>query len=180
MVHDVKSKSYVQISKRIAYVLRHNPASLPIEMDNHGWVDVKELILGLGITFDDLEFIVNFDEKKRYSFNSDKTAIRANQGHSIPVDVEMAERQPPETLYHGTASRFLDSIMKTGLEKRNRQYVHLTSNYETALKTGERHGKSIVLGVRAGQMYRDGFKFYLTENNVWQVDNVLTKYLMLM
>jgi len=119
-----------------------------------------------------LEEIVRTDNKQRYFFNEDRTLIRANQGHSIPVDVELEEKQPPQYLYHGTADRFLDSIMAEGLKPMSRLYVHLSADEETAVKVGKRHGKPIVLKIRAEEMWKEGVKFYLSQNGVW-----LTKYI---
>lgn len=144
--------------------------------------DVKLLIAGIKkaghkINMDILEEIVRTDEKGRYSFNEDKTLIRANQGHSIHVDVELQEKEPPEILYHGTAGRSLGKILSDGLKPMGRLYVHLSKDIDTALQVGQRHGKPIVLKVHSGEMYRNGIKFYLSENGVWLVNNVETKYL---
>ena len=117
-----------------------------------------------------------FYNKKRYELNTAKSKIRARQGHSIPVDVELKEVMPPDILYHGTATRFLDSIFKKGLIKGNRLYVHLSGDEETAIKVGSRHGKPYVLKVNAKKMYNDGYKFYLSNNDVWLIDNVPTNY----
>lgn len=172
----------VKISKFLSYILRHNPDAIGVRMDEHGWVIVSELLSCMEkteykITLDLLEEIVSEDIKQRYSFNEDKSKIRANQGHSIKVDVQLQEVKPPKQLYHGTATRFVDSIMKTGLNKGNRLYVHLSSDTDTAIMVGKRHGKPIVFIVEAEQMYADGYKFYLSENNVWLCDEVPVKYL---
>lgn len=124
-----------------------------------------------------LEEIVRTDNKQRYSFNDDKTFIRANQGHSIPVDVEPEEKIPPETLYHGTGEKYMDSILESGLIPKSRLYVHLSSDEKTAHTVGSRHGKPVILGVKSGEMHRDGYKFYLSVNNVWLTKTVPTKYL---
>lgn len=124
-----------------------------------------------------LEEIVRTDNKQRYRFNEDKTLIRANQGHSITVDVELEEQEPPEFLYHGTAERFLKSIMEEGLKPMSRLYVHLSKDQETAEKVGKRHGKPVVLKVHSGQMNRDGCSFYLSENSVWLTKRVDVKYI---
>lgn len=117
------------------------------------------------------------DDKQRYSFNADRTLIRANQGHSIPMDVELKEQEPPEILYHGTADRFMDSIWKEGLKPMSRLYVHLSKDPETALKVGKRHKKAVVLKICSGDMYRDGCIFYLSENKVWLTKKVGAKYI---
>ncbi len=169
------------ISKYMSYILRHRPDTIGITLDEHGWADVEELIAGIAklYKFDRamLEEIVRTDEKQRYSFNEDKTLIRANQGHSIPVDVELEEKEPPEILYHGTGEKFVASIDATGLIPKSRLYVHLSSNYDTAVNVGLRHGKPVVYEVQAGQMHRDGYKFYLSVNKVWLTKEVPVKYL---
>ena len=171
-----------KLSVFISLVLRHNPDAAGITLDEHGWADVEELLAGINATgrrIDRaaLEEIVRTDNKQRYSFNEDKTLIRANQGHSIPVDVELKEQEPPEFLYHGTADRFLESIMSQGLKPMSRLYVHLSRDAETAYKVGQRHGKPVVLKVHTGQIARDGFQFYLSENGVWLTGKVDAKYL---
>lgn len=169
------------MSKFISLVLRHHPDAAYIQLDEHGWADVEQLLLGIKktgrkIDRETLEEIVRTDEKQRYSFNEDKTLIRANQGHSIPVDVGLREQTPPELLYHGTAVRFYESIQKQGLRPMSRLYVHLSKDVETAINVGKRHGKPIVLKIRSGDMYRDGVPFYLSENGVWLTRKVETKY----
>ena len=153
-----------EISKYIALILRHKPEAIGITLDEHGWANVSELIAGIGRTqpFDMamLEQIVREDNKQRYSFNEDKTLIRANQGHSIPVDVELEEIQPPEELYHGTGLKYVASIDEQGLIPKSRLYVHLSADMETAKKVGQRHGKPIIYVVHSGEMYRDGYLFY--------------------
>lgn len=177
-----KVASIVKTSKFISLILRHNPGVIGIELDSHGWADTKELISGISqaghkINMDILENIVKTDEKGRYSFNEDKTKIRANQGHSIKVDVDLQEKEPPEILYHGTAEGFVENILKEGLKPMGRLYVHLSSDTDTAIKVGQRHGKPVVFKIHSGRMYKDGVKFYLSENNVWLVKNVERKYL---
>ena len=124
-----------------------------------------------------LEEIVRTDSKQRYSFNADKTKIRANQGHSVRVDVELRECEPPEILYHGTGERVVNSILCEGLKPMNRLYVHLSKDEETAVKVGSRHGKPRVFIVKSGEMFRDGYKFCLSENGVWLTENVPPEYL---
>ena len=126
-----------------------------------------------------LERLVRENDKQRYTFNSDHTKIRANQGHSIEVDVELKEQEPPSLLYHGTARRFLSSIWQKGLVKMTRQHVHLSADEETARKVGSRHGSPVVLEVNAGKMFQDGFHFFLSENGVWLTDHVPQAYLKL-
>lgn len=174
-----------KLSVFISLVLRHKPDAAYITLDEHGWANVEELLNGINntgrkIDMEILEEIVATDNKQRYSFNQDKTLIRANQGHSIPVDVELEEREPPEFLYHGTAARFLDSIMNEGLKPMSRLYVHLSKDTETALKVGKRHGDPVILEICSRDMYKDGNKFYLSENGVWLTDKVDVKYFKVM
>ena len=171
-----------KLSVFISLVLRHKPEAAGICLDEHGWANVDELLEGINstgrqINMDILKEIVRTDSKQRYSFNNEKTLIRANQGHSIPVDVELEERQPPQYLYHGTAERFLDAIMTEGLKPMSRLYVHLSREEETAVKVGRRHGSPVVLKVRAEEMYHDGNKFYLSQNGVWLTKYVDKKYM---
>ncbi len=173
--------SLTETSKFISLILRHKPETIGISLDEHGWAKVDELIAGVSKTrrfdMDILEEIVRTDEKKRYSFNEDKTLIRANQGHSVSVDVELKEAAPPEILFHGTGEKFVASIDEQGLISKRRLYVHLSKDYETAVKVGSRHGKPVVYNVKAGEMHRDGFKLYLSENGVWLTKKVSVKYL---
>lgn len=171
-----------KLSVFISLILRHKPEEIEIQLDEHGWANVEELIAGINntgrkIDMDILEEIVRTDNKKRYSFNEDKTLIRANQGHSVPVDVELKECEPPQFLYHGTASRFINSIMQDGLKPMSRLYVHLSKDRETAIKVGKRHGEPVVLKIKSKEMHDDGYKFYLSENGVWLVKNVDIKYI---
>lgn len=169
-------------SKFISLLLRHKPEVGNLTLDEHGWCDVSDLIVVVekrnsGFSMNDLEEVVRTDEKQRYSFNENKTLIRANQGHSIPVDVELSETTPPDVLYHGTATKNVDSIQDIGLQHMSRLYVHLSSDYETAVKVGSRHGKPVVFTVDAKKMYEDGFKFYLSANGVWLIKEVPAHYL---
>ena len=170
-----------ETSKFISLILRHKPETIGISLDEHGWADVDELIAGISRTHelnkDILEEIVRTDDKQRYSFNEDKTLIRANQGHSLPVDVELDEVKPPEELWHGTGEKYVLSIDKQGLLPKSRLYVHLSKDEETAVKVGKRHGKPVLYIVKAGKMYKDGYKFYLSKNGVWLTKEVLVKYL---
>lgn len=171
-----------KLSVFISLILRHKPDVAGVTLDEHGWANVEELINGINntgrkINMEVLEEIVRIDNKQRYSFNENKTLIRANQGHSIPVDVELKEEEPPEFLYHGTADRFLKSIMAEGLKPMSRLYVHLSKDVETANKVGKRHGVPVILKVYSSQMSQDGIKFYLSENGVWLTRKVDVKYL---
>ena len=172
----------------MSLILRHKPEVIGIHLDAHGWADVNALLAGIRkkypINRDILEEIVQSDEKQRYSFSEDGTKIRANQGHSIQVDVELTLTEPPETLYHGTAQRFAASIEAQGLLPQSRLYVHLSPDPEhlspdpeTAKKVGQRHGKPVIYLVDAGQMHRDGHSFYRSANGVWLTKTVPAPYL---
>ena len=170
-----------ETSKFISLILRHKPEAIGIQLEEHGWANVDELIEGISKTrsFDmqDLERIVAEDGKQRYSFNEDHTLIRANQGHSIPVDVELEEKVPPAVLYHGTGEKYVPSINAQGLLPKGRLYVHLSSDVETARKVGSRHGKPVVYTIDCAGMAADGYKFYLSANKVWLTKAVPAKYL---
>ncbi len=180
----------VKLSRFISKILRHKPETIGIQLEHiGGWVDVNELINGInakGKFFIDrplLERIVASDSKGRYSFNADGTKIRANQGHSVDVVIEMEHRQPPEFLYHGTAWRFIESIMAKGLIPGRRQYVHLSPDRETAVTVGYRHSRPeqpVILKVYAGQMAADGYDFMISDNGVWQIAHVPPQYLTIM
>jgi len=170
-------------SKFLSYVLRHHPELINLNLDENGWANVDELIIKSkrdsyqGLTFEELDEIVETNDKKRFIFNEDKTRIRANQGHSIDINLALIPQKPPEFLYHGTAQSNIDSIFEKGIEKRNRQHVHLSQDIETATKVGMRHGKPIILTINTGKMFDDGIEFYLSENNVWLTDFVDIKYI---
>ena len=170
-----------EVSKFIALILRHKPETIGISLDEHGWANVDELVAGINRTtpfdLEMLEEIVSTDNKQRYSFNEDKTLIRANQGHSIPVDVELEECMPPEYLWHGTGEKYVQSIDKEGLIPKSRLYVHLSVNIDTATKVGQRHGRSVIYKVNALKMHEEGYKFYLSKNGVWLTKCVPIQYL---
>ncbi len=176
-----QSNSDVKLGRFLSLVLRHNPGAAGITLDEHGWADVNELLAGVNragrkIDMDTLERIVRENNKRRYSFNGDHTRIRANQGHSISVDVELKEAEPPRYLYHGTASRFLPAIQREGIRRMSRQYVHLSGEFETAVAVGRRHGNPVVITIDAAAMRRDGITFYCSENGVWLCEHVEPKY----
>ena len=174
-------KTDKQTSKYISLILRHHPETIGITLDEHGWADVDELIAGVSKThpldLDKLQEIVRNDEKGRYSFNEDGTKIRANQGHSINVDVELKRMDPPETLWHGSAEKYETSIDREGLLPKSRLYVHLSSDLETARKVGMRHGKPVIYQIDAKRMASDGYEFFLSENHVWLTKTVPVAYL---
>lgn len=168
-------------SKFISLILRHKPEVIGITLDEHGWANVWELIAGIRqkqfFDMEMLEEIVRTDNKQRYSFNEDKTLIRANQGHSIPVDEELPVEEPPEYLYHGTGQKYVESIDKAGLIPKSRLYVHLSGDTETAVEVGKRHGRPVVYRIRSSQMQKDGYVFYRSVNGVWLTKKVPVKYM---
>ena len=168
-------------SKFMSLILRHKPETIGITLDEHGWANVDELIAGISKTHvfnrELLEEIVRTDNKQRYSFNEDKTLIRANQGHSIPVDVEFEEVEPPRYLYHGTGEKYRESIDAKGLIPKSRLYVHLSADIETAIKVGTRHGKPVVYRIWSGKMHKDDYIFYKSVNGVWLTKEVPTDYI---
>ena len=171
-----------KISKFLSLILRHKPEAIGIELDENGWTDVEGLLQkmnsnGLGVDMALLEFVVDTNDKKRFCFNGDKTKIRASQGHSVSVDVELQLTVPPNVLYHGTAERFCESIMQSGLLKQSRNHVHLSADMDTAIAVGKRHGSPAVLKVDAGAMHKAGYEFYISANNVWLTDGVPAEYL---
>ena len=171
----------VSLGRFISLVLRHEPSAAGIELDSEGWADVGGLIRGVCNTgrkldMETLERIVRENNKQRYSFNEDKTKIRANQGHSIDVHIDMKIMMPPDVLYHGTSDAFLNSTKEKGILKMSRQYVHLSKDMETAIKVGKRHGKPVVLVIDTARMSADGFVFRLSDNGVWQSEDIPWKY----
>ena len=176
------SADLVRISKFLSLVLRHQPEAMGLELDEQGWADVDELVRLANnhrrpLTRELLERVVNENDKKRFVFSDDGRQIRASQGHSIEVDLDLPPLAPPELLYHGTASRFLDSIRATGLNSASRQHVHLSSDLATATKVGQRHGKPVVLNVRAGRMFAAGHQFFRSANGVWLTEHVPVEFL---
>ncbi|MFW0736538.1 RNA 2'-phosphotransferase [Flavobacterium sp. T12S277] len=170
------------VSKFLSLVLRHSPETIGLKLDENGWADVEELITkcsqkGNKLDVELLDYVVENNDKKRFAFNEDKTKIRASQGHSISVELNLNEAEPSEFLYHGTVGKFMESIKREGLQKMSRQHVHLSQDKETAIKVGSRRGAPQILTVRSGAMYKDGFKFYLSENNVWLTAEVPAKYI---
>lgn len=170
----------IQISKFLCKFLRHSPEKLGIQLDSGGWVNIDTLLLaccayGFPINLNELSKVVNSDDKQRFSIKAGK--IRCNQGHSIPVDLELTPVQPPVVLYHGTATRFLDSILSSGLTKQKRTHVHLTRDIAIAHSVGSRYGEPVVLTVDSYKMYGDGYDFYCSENGVWLTDSVPVEYI---
>lgn len=170
------------IGKFISLVLRHDPQKVGLTLDEFGWANTEELISKcskhrISFSMEDLIEIVETNEKRRYSFNEDCSKIRANQGHSIEINLELEPQTPPDFLYHGTATRFLSSIMKEGITKQSRQHVHLSLDKATATKVGSRHGVVKVLTINTKMMYEDGYEFFLSANGVWLTDIVPPQYI---
>jgi len=180
----MNEKETNRISKFLSLVLRHQPELIGITLNEQGWVNVDELLqqahkYGKIITLNMLNHVVETNAKKRFAFSDDKQKIRASQGHSVEVALGYEPQVPPQVLYHGTGSQSVDSILKTGLEKRSRQHVHLSADIDTAIKVGSRHGKPVVLDVLAGEMHDKSYAFYLSANGVWLTDEVPAEYIML-
>lgn len=175
-------KQLVRISKFLSLVLRHNPAKIGVSLDAEGWIEVDTLLnamrkSGTRIDRELLEHVVEQNDKQRFCFSDDGRKIRANQGHSVPVELGLEPLEPPDILFHGTATRFLDSIRKQGLLPKGRQQVHLSPDEQTAIKVGQRHGKVVVLRVLTGEMHKKGFRFYCSKNGVWLTDTVPPEFL---
>ncbi len=171
-----------EYSKLLSFILRHEPGFAGLIPDRAGWVSVDELLVGLSkqgkpLTREALEQIVIKSDKQRFAFSEDGERIRSNQGHSIDVELGYESADPPDILYHGTASRFIEAISREGLRKQSRHHVHLSTSLETASKVGTRHGKLILLTIRAGQMKQAGFQFFLSTNGVWLTDHVPAQYI---
>ena len=172
------SKQLSEVSKFLSYVLRHQPDAIGITLDLEGWTDISALIAaanndGKQLDRDLIQTVVDTSDKKRFAISDDGLLIRAVQGHSTEsVDINYVEKVPPEFLYHGTATRFLESIRKEGLLPGSRQYVHLSQDEQTALAVGQRHGKPVVLKIEALLMHKQGFNFFQAENGVWLTSTV--------
>ncbi len=178
----MNTKNLKRISKQMSYILRHRPDSVGLTLATGGWVAVADLLAvlsyeGKTVTRATLEQVVTDNDKQRFEFSSDGSQIRARQGHSADVDLQYEAATPPDLLFHGTATRFLESIFAQGLIKGNRHHVHLSTNRETMIQVGMRHGKPTVLEVNAKQMLADGHTFFVTGNEVWLTDHVPPQYL---
>ncbi len=175
-------KKIIKASKFISLLLRHKPETIGLELDECGWASIDELVElsgknGQRLDRSLIEQVVETSDKQRFSVSECGGFVRANQGHSIPVDLELEPIEPPEILFHGTATRFAESIFEQGLVKRGRQHVHLSPARDTAVNVGQRHGKPLILLVDARQMHADGHIFYYSTNGVWLTDHVPTRYL---
>lgn len=176
-----KSRS-VKISKYLSKYLRHQSDRLGLQLQPGGWVGVEELLTAcethqFPLTRAELEEVVATSDKQRFSFDETQTRIRANQGHSIEVDLQLSPQVPPDELYHGTAQQFIAPILEMGLQKMSRHHVHLSLDIETAKKVGSRRGSPVILAIDAAKMHEDGFIFYRSGNGVWLVDFVPPEYL---
>lgn len=172
----------VQLSKFLSFVLRHKPEAIGLTLDPQGWTSIDELIErgnAAGTPFDhaDLRQVVETSDKKRFSISADGLRIRAAQGHSITVELGLSPQEPPSVLYHGTATRFVESILSAGLKPQARQQVHLSADEATAHQVGQRHGKPVIFKIEALRMHAKGFKFYLADNGVWLTDQVPLEFL---
>ena len=175
-------KDEIHLGKFLSKVLRHTPELIGIKLDEQGWTDVDELLakmhtFGKSVSREDLQQIVANNNKKRYAFNEDQSRIRASQGHSVEVELGYSPTKPPEFLYHGTAQRFISSILQLGLQKQKRHHVHLSADTETASKVGIRHGKLVMLTIRSAEMYQAGFEFFLSKNGVWLTEVVPAEFI---
>lgn len=176
------AKQTTKVSKFLSLVLRHKPEQIGITLDPAGWVSVRELIdkcgaAGMPLTLVELDAIVSMNGKQRFAFSEDRERIRANQGHSVTVQLGYTPTSPPAILYHGTHEHAVQSILATGIVKGSRHHVHLTADPWTAVTVGERRGVAVVIAVEAGDMDRDGHVFYLSDNQVWLTDHVPPRYL---
>lgn len=171
-----------QTSKFLSYVLRHAPDSIGLILDAQGWADIAELIdranaSGQKLDLATLQAVAAESDKKRFTISEDGKRIRAAQGHSVTVELGHEAIEPPPILYHGTATRFFDSIREKGLVAGNRQQVHLSSDADTARKVGERHGKPVILTIDTRRMFKDGIRFFQADNGVWLTDVVPVTYI---
>ncbi|PSF05918.1 RNA 2'-phosphotransferase [Marinobacter fuscus] len=178
------SKQLNKVSKFLSFVLRHKPEAIGLELDTNGWANIDDLISKANASSEPINLdrtliqeVVDTSDKKRFIISDDGQNIRANQGHSINVDLQLKPVTPPEFLYHGTATRFLNSILQEGLKPQQRQYVHLSTDIETATAVGQRYGKPLILKIKALLMHEQGFVFYQSENGVWLTESVPSTYL---
>lgn len=178
----MNEKDLKKVSKSLSYVLRHRPDTVGLELGDGGWVAVDELISafrssGKRMSVALLETVVANNDKQRFEFSEDRTKIRARQGHSTEVDLGYQPAVPPDVLYHGTATKNLESIQQQGLIKGRRHHVHMSTNKETMLDVARRHGKPVLLSIDAKRMLADGHEFFITGNNVWLTDHVPPEYI---
>lgn len=175
-------KELIKASKFISLVLRHAPEKVGLTLDEEGWADVDDLITRISangkiLNLETLKEVVAENNKKRFIFSEDGKKIRANQGHSIKVDLGLKPIQPPKILYHGTAGHLINSIRDKGLLKLSRNHVHLSATIQTAIGVGRRKGKPIVLFIESGKMHELEYSFFLSKNGVWLTDHVPSKFI---
>ena len=168
-----------EISKRLSYVLRHQPDAIGIQLDNQGWTNIELLIDIMQITLSELKYVVDNNTKQRFSISDDEKRIRANQGHSVKINLDLVPQKPPSILYHGTTLKHYEKIKKEGLLKMKRNHVHLSDQIETAKQVGARHGKPIILVIDCEEMIRHNINFYLSENGVWLTEFVAPEFIVL-
>lgn len=179
----LSKRQETHFSKLLSLVLRHQPEHIGLTLDANGWAEVNALLEGINanettpLTFATLQQIVANNDKKRFMLSDDGSRIRANQGHSVAVDLQLEVKIPPPVLYHGTATRFLDGILQTGLKPQQRQHVHLSDNLETAMSVGQRYGKPVILLIDTQAMSKQGYQFYQAQNNVWLCNDVPTDFI---
>lgn len=169
-----EQKDLIRKGKQLSFLLRHDTE---YKFDEHGYREVQDLVQNHGFIKDEIVELVETNDKQRYEFNDDKSKIRARQGHSVNINVDLKETLPPDVLFHGTATRFLPSIKEKGILKMSRNYVQLSENFDIAMEVGKRHGKPVVLTVDTKTMREEGVKFYLSNNNVWLTEFVDSKYI---
>ena len=176
------NRQLVKTSKFLSLILRHRPERVGITLDESGWIDVEKLLRAINqnsreLTREQLETVVAQNDKKRFEFSEDGSQIRASQRHSVDVDLGYYAVEPPETLLHGTAPQFLDSIRKTGLNKGKRHHVHLHSDEDVAIQVGQRRGQAVILTILAGAMREAGHEFFQSTNEVWLPDDVPPEFI---
>ncbi len=178
---DRTNKDIKSASKFLSFVLRHCPEDIGIALDANGWADISELIdkspSQIDLSNELIKEVVLTSDKQRFKVSDDGLRIRANQGHSVKIDLELKPKEPPSKLFHGTATRFINSINKEGLKPGQRQHVHLSTDVDTACKVGQRYGKPIILNVDSGSMFKQGYTFFLSNNNVWLTKHVPSQFL---
>lgn len=175
-------KRKTKISKFLSLILRHKPETIDLKLDENGWADVKELLEksarnGNSFTREELETVVETNDKKRFIFDDSGEKIRASQGHSVEVEIGFEEKTPPEILYHGTAEKNVEAILQNGLQKMQRHHVHLSTEIETAKSVGTRYGKPVIFKIETEKMLAENFKFYVSANGVWLVESVPPEFL---
>ena len=176
----MNNNNLTKISKYFSYLLRHKPEEIGLTLDSEGWANIEELISKTSkynLSNELIDIVVETNDKQRFKLSEDKKKIKANQGHSIDVDLNLEAIEPPEFLLHGTAERFIKSILSEGLQKQNRHHVHLSESNAVAAAVGQRYGKLVLLEIDSHKMFEDGFQFYKTANNVWLVEKVPVKYI---